>query len=64
MPFYDGSHEHVDQYVETIDIMQHLVDNYNSQSPVKFLVILAQMCQSRSPVMSLGTCLKDTTDLV
>jgi len=36
MPFYDGSSDNTEHFVETIDELQCLVDKYSSTCPIKF----------------------------
>ena len=34
MPFYNGSHEQVEQYLEMIDLLQSVLDSYAQEMPV------------------------------
>ena len=37
LPFYDGDKTRLAQYIETIDALQTIIDEYASQSPIKIL---------------------------
>ena len=48
MPYYNGKSDQIDLYVETIDVLQALVDQYASIAPIKILGDLnAQLPTSR-----------------
>ena len=37
MPFYNGKREQTDLYIETIDALQVLIDQYASIAPIKII---------------------------
>ena len=37
MPFYNGNSEQIDLYVETVDALQAVVDQYASIAPIKII---------------------------